>query len=103
MMKIQIALILIAIFNTGNPFPVKINPVCQEFAMKGFPFYGQESVTLTQMIKNHEKTGLGADHLAHFEIEFQQADKNKDGLLEVGEMFIHKKILNPNFYCVEIE
>ena len=87
MMKIQLLLILSAAFNMANPLPIRISPACRQLAIKGFPFYGKESVTLSEMLNNHEKTGLGKDHLAQQKIIFQQQDYNDNGLLEVEEKF----------------
>ena len=85
MMKIQLLLILSAAFKMANPLPIRFSPTCRKLYMKGFPFYGKESVTLSEMLKNHEKTGLGEDHLAQQKIIFQQQDKDENGLLEVEE------------------
>ena len=87
MMKIQLALILFAVFNTANLLPLQIKSECRKLMMKGFPFSGKDSVTMPEMVKNHEKTGLGADFLAYSKTQFQEADQNKDGHLEIDEPF----------------
>ena len=65
--------------------PKGINSRCRNLYMKGFPFYGKESVTLSEMLRNQRRTGLGANHRAHQRILFQQEDKNRNGRLEVEE------------------
>ena len=86
-MKIQLALILFAVFNTANLLPLKIKSECRKLMMKGFPFSGKDSVTMSEMVKKFEKTGLGADFIAYSKIRFQEADQNKDGHLDIYEAF----------------
>ena len=64
MMKIVLALTLIGIFNTAFSLPpervgpVESNPACWFKAKMGFPFYGQETITLYKMTENHKKNWL---------------------------------------------
>ena len=95
-MKIQLALMLFAVFSMVNPFPLRINPECWKLYVNGFPFFGKQSINLSEMIDNHEKTGLGADHLAQSKIDFQQADKNENGILGVDE-FVTEVMKNAEF------
>ena len=81
-MKIVFALTLITVFNGTFSIPMRNSQMCYELEKEGFPFYGKESIGLSEMVENHKKTGLGSDHLDQQITEFQQADKNGNGTLK---------------------
>ena len=62
-----------------------INPECRKNARIGFPFFGEESTTLSRLVKNHEKTGLGYDHLTKQIRYFQNAKTYYNKFLVVDE------------------
>ena len=104
MMKIVFALTLIAIFNATFSLPMRNSQICYEDKIEGFPFYGKESISLSEMVENHKKTGLGSDHLDQQITEFQQADKNGNGLLEVNEKFSEEfPKISKDFHFMDVD
>ena len=92
-MKIQLSLILFAVFNVKSQ-PLRVDPSCWKSVKTTFPFFGKESVTLAEIIKNAERTGLGAGVSALWKTKFQGSDRNKNGLLEIDEVLADMKSIS---------
>ena len=108
MMKIVLALTLIGIFNTAFSLPpervgpVESNPACWFKAKMGFPFYGQETITLYKMTENHKRTGLGSDHLVQQIKYFEWLDK--DGFVTVEEyMLNYNSTITKDFEFMDVD
>merc|ERR1711962_1239308 len=89
MMKIQLSLILFAVFNVTNSQPLRVDPSCWKSVKTTFPFFGKESVTLAEILKTAERIGLGAGVSALWKTKFQGSDRNKNGLLEIDEACVN--------------
>ena len=96
MMKIELAMTLFAVFHTTYSQPVMIVQDCRKDAMIGFPFFGEESITLSKFMENHKETGLGYDHLIKQVLDFQNADRDCNNHLTVDELLYedYRKIEN---------